>query len=599
MNKLTAALSLMALLSFAPDAEAAKGPELTYSVNLNDRADDRLKVALEVKGLSPENNIFQFAATAPGTYQTMDIGRFVENFKAFDKKGREIAVKQISVNQFELSDPKKVRRITYHIAETWDTPVEDKKVYGMCGTSLEQDHALINGQGIFGYLKGLQAAPMRIRLEHPQEWLTGTALKMDKKGYYTADSYDHVVDSPFLLGRLTKAETKFKDTTIDIYTYSKTDKIKSQDLLQHMTAMLDAANKFVVDFPVDRYTFLYHFEDQDWGAWEHSYSSEYVLKEQDLTPAHAQQVTDIASHEFFHIITPLNIHSEIIEQFNFVQPTPSQHLWLYEGTTEWASDMMQLRGGMLDLNAYLNDISNKLQVNDMLGNNYSLQELSLTSYTPEGNRRYGNIYNRGAVTAALLDIRLLELSGGKRGLREVINELSKEYGPKKAFPENEFFDVFTAKTYPEIADFFNSYVKQAEPLPVAEYYAKLGIEYIPQRGTGEKTAALGYTIAAPDGKLRIVEVEESMQQTGLLKSDEMIGLNGETVTLQNANQAFVKLAQLKPGDAYSLTVLRDGQEIKVACTMQEKEKIEHHQFEVNRQATPEQVALRNSWLRNM
>lgn len=486
MKKLSAALGLLALLSLAPNAEAAKGPELTYSVNLNDRADDRFKVALEVKGLSATNNIFQFASTAPGTYQTMDIGRFVHEFKAYDKKGRELEVKQVSTNQWELSKPEKVRKITYQISETWDTPVKENKIYGMCGTSLEQDHALINGQGVFGYLQGLQAQPMRIKLEHPQEWLVGTALAKDAKGYYTANSYDHIVDSPILLGNLTKAETNYEGTTIDIYTYSKTGKIKSEDLLQNMTTMLGAAHKFVVDFPVDRYTFLYHFEDASWGAWEHSYSSEYVMKEQNLTPAYAQHLTDIAAHEFFHIITPLNIHSEVIERFNFVKPTPSQHLWLYEGTTEWASDMMQLRGGMMDLTAYLDDQREKLTIDEQMDKNYSLLKLALTSYTPEGQQQYGNIYMRGAVVATLLDIRLLELSDGKRGLREVINELSKEYGPNKAFPENEFFDVFAVKTYPEIGDFFNRYVKNAEQLPLAEYYSKLGIDYVASEKTGKK-----------------------------------------------------------------------------------------------------------------
>ncbi|MBX0335468.1 hypothetical protein K3G39_19715 [Pontibacter sp. HSC-14F20] len=103
------------------------------------------KVTLDVEGLKAEHNIYQFAATAPGTYQTMDIGRFVQNFKAFDKKGRGLEVKQVSTNQWQLSKPAKVRRITYQIADTWDTPVEENKVYAMCGTSLENDHALING----------------------------------------------------------------------------------------------------------------------------------------------------------------------------------------------------------------------------------------------------------------------------------------------------------------------------------------------------------------------------------------------------------------------------------------------------------------------
>ena len=68
---------------------------------------------------------------------------------------------------------------------------------------------------------------------------------------------------------------------IDIYTYSKTDLITSEQLLASMSDMLKAAGEFIIEFPVDRYTFLYHFEDEGWGAWEHSYSSEYVMDEQE------------------------------------------------------------------------------------------------------------------------------------------------------------------------------------------------------------------------------------------------------------------------------------------------------------------------------
>ncbi|QCR21291.1 peptidase [Pontibacter sp. SGAir0037] len=599
MKKTTLAIGFFACLAFAQPTQAAKGPELTYQVNLNDRADDRFKVTLDVKGLKSDNNIFQFAATAPGTYQTMDIGRFVHNFKAFDKKGRELEVKQVSTNQWELSKPDKVRKITYQIAETWDTPVDKDKVYDMCGTSLESDHALINGQAVFGYLKGMQATPMRIKLEYPQEWTVGTALKTDKNGYYVAESYDHIVDSPILAGTLTKAETKFNNTTIDIYTYSKTGMIKSEDLLSNMTSMLEAANAFVVDFPVDRYTFLYHFEDQTWGAWEHSYSSEYIYKEAPLTPAYASQLTDVAAHEFFHVITPLNIHSEVIERFNFVTPTPSQHLWLYEGTTEWASDMMRLRSNMIDLPAYLQDMQSKLHYNDQMDKNYSLQKLSLTSYQPEGQKQYGNIYNRGAVTAALLDIRLLELSGGKRGLREVINELSKEFGPKKAFPENDFFELFTAKTYPEIGDFFNRYVKGTEALPLADYFGKLGINYSKSTQTGNLQPYFGYEFNVHDGKIIFVKVSEELQKMGLRDGDALVSLNGTDITFQNVQEEFEKLMAAKKGDVNTYQVLRNGSKAEVKTTVLEKEQELRHHFELDKQASPEQLALRANWLKNL
>ena len=54
---------------------------------------------------------------------------------------------------------------------------------------------------------------------------------------------------------------------------------------------------------------------------------------------------------------------------------------------------------------------------------YSLRELALTSYSDSGQAQYGNIYMRGALTAGLLDIRLLELSHGERGLQDLIIDL--------------------------------------------------------------------------------------------------------------------------------------------------------------------------------
>ena len=113
-------------------------------------------------------------------------------------------------------------------------------------------------------------------------------------------------------------------------------------------------------------------------------------------------------------MTPLNIHSEIIEHFNFVTPVPSQHLWLYEGTTEWAAHAMQLRSGLKSPEDYLAKVIQKMQIDRAkFDSTYSLRELALTSYSDSGQAQYGNIYMRGALTAGLLDIRLLELSQGQ------------------------------------------------------------------------------------------------------------------------------------------------------------------------------------------
>jgi predicted metalloprotease with PDZ domain len=187
----------------------------------------------------------------------------------------------------------------------------------------------------------------------------------------------------------------------------------------------------------------------------------------------------MAAHEFFHIVTPLNIHSEIIEHFNFATPVASQHLWLYEGTTEWAAHKMMLRGNVTTLPDYLDDIVDKERTDrTRYDTTWSLRKMSLTSYSDSGQKQYGNIYARGAVVAGLLDIKLLELSGGSRGLRELVLDLSKKYGKHHAFPENSLVDSIVAATSPEVRDFFDRYIYGTEHPPLAEYYGKLGLKLV-------------------------------------------------------------------------------------------------------------------------
>jgi predicted metalloprotease with PDZ domain len=427
----------LALFGGAPAqaAVANPAPTLAYSIDLNRRADDLFHVTLRVTGLGPDNAIYQFASTAPGTYQVMNIGRYVKGFRAFDARGRAVPVEQVSVNQWKLSAPARVRTIRYAITETWDSPL-DHPIYRMCGTTIGADNVLINPHAVLGYPEGLQANPVRLRLAYPPSWKVGTALHRGPDGVYVAASYDQLVDSPILLGRLTRARLTVTGVPVDVYAYSPSNQITAAKLLSAMTDMLNAAGRFLGKLPVDRYTFLYHFGDTPAGAWEHSYSSEYVLQDGEYTDSVGKRVTDIAAHEFFHVVTPLNIHSEIIEHFNFVTPVPSQHLWLYEGTTEWAAQKMQLEGGLKTPEQYLQTVITKMRVDRAaFDTSYSLRELALTSYSDSGQKQYANIYQRGAVTAGLLDLRLLDLSEGRHGLRDLILALTRKYGKRRAFPE--------------------------------------------------------------------------------------------------------------------------------------------------------------------
>lgn len=585
-------LLLTVLFLFASLTEISA--QQKFYVNLNDRADDLFKVTLVPEKLTEQNKIYQFASTAPGTYQAMDIGRFVRSFKAYDDKGNELGSKQISTNQWELEEPTKTTKLVYTITETWDAPMKENPVYAMSGTSIENDHVLINGQCVFGYFHGMQKTPIKIKLDYPKEWLAGTALNLDKDGFYDAPDYDYVVDSPILLGNLTKATTKIENTSVDVYTYSKTGKVSSDQILILLEDMLAATSQFTQGLPVDRYTFLFHFENFSAGAWEHNSSSEYVFNELPLEGAYAKEIKSTAAHEFYHVITPLNIHSELVGNFNFEKPTMSQHIWLYEGVTEWASDILQLRDYLTSLDDFLAEIKTKLIMNDNYDPAISLVDLSL--HSTERQDQYGNIYQKGAVVACLLDIRLLELSKGKKGLREVLNQLYKDYGANKAFSEKDFFDEFVNRTYPEIADFINRYIKGTDKLPVADYFEKLGIEYKEFVGIDSSKISLGFGIGLKDNKFVVTKVD-NITEDGLRANDFIIKVNGEEVTLQNAQTKFAFMKNMKVGDSFVLTIERNGAQKEVQCSMIPKSI--KHQFKVLDTASDQQFDLRSAWMKNL
>ncbi len=474
---------LRASLALACLWSAPAAAQLHYTVDVRRPATHSATVTLRVDSLPARDSVFQFAATAPGTYQTMNIGRFVRDLRATDARGRVVPTRQLSTNAWLVATPSRVRRVRYRVLDTWNTPVTEFPIYPMAGTAIEPDHALLNAHALLGFPRSMQGSRVTVKLLHPAGWTVETPLREGPRGY-EADSYDHAVDSPFLLGRrLSVASLDVTGVPVRIAVYSAGNHVSAGQLRDSMRGTLLAAGRFLGRLPVDRYVFLFRFvpprQGESMGAWEHGQSSEYVLPDKPDTTGMGAGVTSIAAHEFFHVVTPLNIHSEIIEDFDFETPTPSQHLWLYEGVTEWASDKMQQEAGLMPLEGYLAEVAGKIRTDrTRFDTTYSLARLAATSFTAEGAEQYGNIYQRGAVVAGLLDIRLLQLSGGRDGLRNLVVDLARDYGKARPFPEDSLYRIIAARTSPEVLDFFARYVQNNEPLPVREYYALLGIDVV-------------------------------------------------------------------------------------------------------------------------
>jgi predicted metalloprotease with PDZ domain len=405
--------------SFASDNDEES--YLTYEVDLTNYEDDLFHVTLYPGKLSEDNQFYNFVAFAPGAHQVLNYGRFVQSFKAYDMSGNELLTENISTNRWEISTPEKVHKIKYSIEDSFDSEIEEHRVAPMTGTGIEEKYIIMNTFGVIGYFDDLLSNPVKVKIDFNPDWKIGTALNKDEDGYYYADSYYHLADSPILMGDLSYQNTMIGEINVEVFVYSPNDTINADTILTLANDALNSAVEFATFAPVDRYAFLMYYSDKDeikrnkfrsFGALEHSYSSTYSM------PAVNQVIplmTDIIAHEFMHILTPLNLRSEIIAYFDYSKPsTEDMHVWLYEGVTDWVAYIMPLRNGMIDVETHLSAISKKINNSDEYDTSYSLVRISTDWPTDEGIKQYSNIYQLGAVTAELLDIKLLELSAGKR-----------------------------------------------------------------------------------------------------------------------------------------------------------------------------------------
>ncbi len=205
-----------------------------------------------------------------------------------------------------------------------------------------------------------------------------------------------------------------------------------------------------------------------------------------------------------------------------------------------------------------------------------------------------------------LDIQLRKLSGGKMGTQELMRELAKSYGKDKPFKDNELFDKITALTYPEIGTFFKRHVAGATPLPYAEILGMAGLRYEPL--ANREILTLGKAEVKPNretNRLKITNIDgvnKFGETLGYMVGDEIVSFDEVPTTLENADEVFAKFQTTrKEGYKVKVVVARpDGKGGFVEKSLKAKAiavKIKGMNLvTIDPAATPDQVAVRKSWL---
>jgi predicted metalloprotease with PDZ domain len=433
----------------------------------------------------------------------------------------------------------------------------------------------------------------------------------NNKDTYTIGNYHDLADAPIMYSRPDTATVKIGGAEILVSVYSPNNLIKSKFVMDNVKEILTAQKEYLGgQLPIDKYAFIIYLTDKTslsgaMGALEHSYSSVYYLPE--INPqAISQTIKDIAAHEFFHIVTPLNIHSEEIHDFDFIEPKMSKHLWLYEGVTEYAAGHVQVTEGLIDQDQYLTVIKDKIISAESYNDTVPFTVMS-KKCLDEYKKEYGNVYQKGALIGMALDILLREESNGKNGLQDLISQLSKYYGKDKAFKDDELFDKIAELSSPKIRQFFALYVEGPNPLPLREIFAKVGIEYHPNKVVKQITlgnVSLGFN---PETKrLTIIEtsqMNEFGRKMGFKEMDEIVSINGKDVTITTYVDVISEFKEkTKPGKTVKMVVARKDKDGNyknkiLKARAKEVEVEERHVMEIDVDGDKKKSELRKTWLK--
>jgi predicted metalloprotease with PDZ domain len=607
------------LIMFALLAASFSGfaqQEYQFSIDLTQTKDDKLTVNLLTPPTKQKEVVYHLPKIVPGTYAINNYGSYATNFKAFDKRGRTLKVEHSDKNSWKIQKANKLKRISYQVDDTWDTPGIVEDVFEPSGTNIEQDRIFVlNPFGFFGYFQGMEKQPYRVSITKPSGFYGSTSLVNQKKegneDVFVTTNYHELADAPMMYNRPDTVWLKVGNADILVSVFSPNSKFSTKDLAADIKPVLEAQKEYLGGtLPIDKYAFIIYMSDRDdltrYGALEHSFSSFYYLPETFSAEQLSSTIKNIAAHEFFHILTPLNIHSEEIGDFDYINPRMSQHLWLYEGLTEYAAHHAQLQAGIIDLTTYLDRQAEKIE-NARTRYNDTLSFTAMSSNVLETYKdEYANVYEKGALIGLCLDLRLRQLSGGKYGTKDLLRDLSKTYGRDKSFKDDELFDKITELTYPEIRSFFTRYVEGGELLPLKELFENIGIAYEAQGSKMELDKGFGVNFALLPGTKTIIiastaGITDLGKRLGLEPMDQIVAVNDEpfnidtyAAVLQSYDEKF------KVGETVSFTVKRKmtedvQKEIKLTAELRESS-VPYPTLIPEANATTKELELRKSWM---
>ncbi len=599
----------------SPAVTAVAKEQVNVAINLNDVKDDKVMVTITSPKISLNEVTYSIPKIVPGTYSVDNYGKYIEDFKAFDSKGNILSVTKTDDNTWTIKNAKALVKITYWVNDTFDTEKGDgfgqNDVFSPAGTNIDAGkNFMLNMHGFVGYFQDKKNLPYTVNISHPDTlWGATSMTDLDASttnDKFTTARYAELVENPIMYAKPDYTTFTVDGMEILIGVYSPNGKVTAESITPDMKTMMIAQKTFLGKIDATKkYTVLLYLstmtstDAKGFGALEHPTATTVVLPEMISKEELVKSMKDVVSHEFFHIVTPLKIHSKEIHYFDYNMPKMSEHLWLYEGVTEYFANLFQINQGLITEEEFYTRMSEKIEHANAMNDTMPFTTMSANVLTEPYKTEYLNVYEKGALIGMCLDIIIREKSNGERGILDLIQKLSNEYGASKPFNDNELFAKITSFTYPEVGAFLTTYVSGATPIPYETYLAKVGVTKSMEKVPGNvflKEQMPYITVNHQTKEIIVIpnmELNAFYTNLDLKGGDILVSINDKPYSLDNIYEMITESQNWKENEAITIKIKRDGKE-KI---IKGKVKLPYEEKEGLRATDATKKVLKEAWLK--
>jgi predicted metalloprotease with PDZ domain len=628
MRKTLSILSLGFLL-VACDATKSKTNDLAINtpiktaLDLTAVNDDRVPVSVNPGRFIQDTVTYRLPRVIQGTYSVSDFGKYIDDFTAIDYEGNNLTATKEGDNTWKIVGAKNLDKITYYVNDTYDIEtsggIGGEQPFSPAGTNIESDNYVLNLHGFIGYFDELKSNQYTLDVTAPIAFdrtsalqSTGETTSEDGNSLtttYFAPRYFDITDNPMMYGDLDVEEFMVGDIKIVLSLFSPNKTHTAASLKETVYEMMEAQKAYLGEINTtsryDIYVYLSEGKEDSpkgFGALEHQTSTVAVFSEAMPLESLKGTMIDVIAHEFFHIVTPLSVHSEDVHYFDYNEPTFSKHLWMYEGVTEYFAQHFQVYKDLVESQEFYNTINDKIMTSKNLDDSMSFTMMSENVLEEPYASNYYNVYMKGALIGMCVDILMRKESNGERSMLSLMKELSNKYGVDQPFEDDLLIAEITEMTYPSVGKFLTTHVEGETPINYDEFFEMVGLTKAEKEVETNFIFSGGQNIifGADQEKAAIIFKANALNNSfwksqNIQAGDVIKKVNGSELTMANAQQTVGMMYSWQVGQEITMELERDGEVIQIETTLTKPVAVSESIVE-DENATAEQVVVRKAWL---